>query len=67
MKTKDEILNQLYISPQDIKMLAPSLGMDICRNFIAMARNEMEEKKYFVPATKPKVALTKIVKKLMGI
>lgn len=67
MKSKEEILNQLYVSPQDIKILAPSLGMDLCRNFIALARDEMEEKNYFVPNTKPKLALTKIVKKMMGI
>lgn len=67
MKTKEQILDQLYISPQDLKILVPSLGIDLCRKFIDEARAEMEEKNYFVPMTKPKLALTKIVKKLMGI
>lgn len=67
MKTNEEILNQLYISPQDLKRLVPSLGMDLCRKFIDLARAEMQEKGYFVPETKPKLALTKIVKKKIGI
>lgn len=67
MKTKEQILDQLYISPQDLKILVPSLGIDLCRKFIDEARAEMQEKNYFVPMTKPKLALTKIVKKLMGI
>jgi hypothetical protein len=67
MKTKEEILEQLYISPKDIKTLVPSLGMEICREFIDLARNEMKEKGYFVPETKPKLAITKIVKKMIGI
>lgn len=28
MKTKEKILEQLYISPQDLKMLIPTLGID---------------------------------------
>lgn len=67
MKTKEEILNQIYISPQDIKMLVPSMGIDLCRKYIDLARAEMKEKNYFVPDSKPKLALTKVVKKIMGI
>ena len=67
MKTKEEILEQVYLSPQDIKKLVPSLGIDLCRQFIDQARAEMSEKGYFVPESKPKIALTKIVKKMMGI
>lgn len=64
---KEKILEQVYVSPQDIKKLVPTLGMDLCRKFIDEARAEMTEKGYFVPETKPKIALTKIVKKMMGI
>ena len=59
---KEKILEQVYVSPQDIKKLVPTLGMDLCRKFIDEARAEMTEKGYFVPETKPKIALTKIVK-----
>ena len=64
---KEKILEQVYVSPQDIKKLVPTLGIDLCRKFIDEARAEMTEKGYFVPETKPKIALTKIVKKMMGI
>lgn len=64
---KDMILDKLYLSPQDLKELVPSLGIDLCRKFIDEARKEMQEKNYFVPQTKPKLALTKIVKKMIGI
>lgn len=64
---KEKILEQVYVSPQDIKKLVPTLGMDLCRKFIDQARAEMKEKNYYVPDTKPKLALTKIVKKMMGI
>lgn len=67
MKLKEELLEQLYLSPQDIKKLVPTLGMDLCRKFIDEARAEMKEKNYYVPGTKPKLALTKIVKKKMGL
>lgn len=65
--TNEEILNQLYLSPQDIKKLVPSLGIELCREFIDIARAEMKEKGYYVPETKPKLALTKIVKKKIGL
>ena len=67
MKTKEEVLDQLYVSPQDIKILIPTLGMDVCRQLIEETRNEMKEKKYFVPETKPKIALTKLLRKKIGI
>ena len=67
MKTKEEILEQLYLSSQDLKKLVPSLGLELCRRIIEESRKEMEEKNYFVPMTKPKLALTKIVKKKLGI
>lgn len=67
MKSKEKILEQLYISPQDLKLLVPTLGIELCRKFIDEARFEMENNGYFVPQTKPKLALTKIVKKKLGI
>lgn len=66
MKTKEEILNQLYISPQDLKILIPELGVNKCKQYIKDLRAEMQEKGYFVPQTKPYLALTKLVKKKFG-
>lgn len=67
MKTKEEILNQLYVSPQDVKLLIPTLGMELCRQLVEETRNDMKEKHYFVPKTKPKLALTKMLRKKIGV
>lgn len=67
MKTKEEILEQVYVTPQDIKMLIPTLGILRCRELIDETRIEMHNKKFFVPNTKPKIALTKLVIKKLGM
>lgn len=66
-KTKEEILEQSYISPQDLKLLMPTVGMENCRQMIALIREEMQEKGFFVPQTTPRLALTKLVRKKFGI
>lgn len=66
MKTQEEILNQLYISSQDLKILIPTMGEERCRTYIKEIRKEMEEKKLYVPQTQPLLALTKLVKKKFG-
>lgn len=66
-KTKEEILDQLYISPSDLKILIPEIGIDRCRKYIKEFRGEMEAKGLFVPQTKPRVALTKLVKEKLGL
>ncbi len=66
-KTKEEILNQLYISSKDLKILIPTYGIDKCRTIIKEVRDEMHEKKYYVPISKPKLALTRLVRKKLGI
>ncbi len=67
MKTKEEILDQLYISPSDLKILIPEIGIDRCRKYIKEFRDEMKAKGLFVPETKPRVALTKLVKEKLGL
>lgn len=67
MKTKEEILNQSYMNAKDLKMLIPTMGINRCVDYIKEIRVEMEQKGYFVPQTKPFVALTKLVRKKFGI
>lgn len=67
MKTKEEILEQLYMSPRDLKILIPTMGMQNCIKTIKEVREEMEIKKIFVPQSKPLLALTKLVKRKFGI
>ena len=67
MKTKEQVLNQLYISPQDLKILIPELGINNCLQIIKSIREEMRKKNIFVPNSKPLLAQTKLVVKILGI
>jgi len=66
-KTKEQIFNQVYMTAQDLKILAPTLGMENCRNIIKKVREEMKDANYYVPAGKPLIALTKSVRKKLKI
>ena len=67
MKNREEILNQDYLTANDLKELVPTLGKEYCLQIIDLVRAEMEKKGYFVPKTKPRIALTKMVKKKLGL
>lgn len=67
LKSKEEILNQPYMSAFDLKTLMPTVGIDKCRNYIKEIRQEMKENNYIVPESKTKLALTKLVKKKFGL
>ena len=66
-KSKEEILEQLYVTAQDLKILIPKLGINNCRKFISEIQEEMMLKKYYIPDGKSKMALTKLVKKKFGL
>lgn len=65
-KTKEEILEQLYLSAYDLKELMPTLSYMKALSYIKGAREEMREKNIFVPNGKTKIALTKIIRKKFG-
>lgn len=67
MKTVDEILTQKYISAKDLMIIIPELKYGNAIAFINIIQNEMEEKGLYIPIVKPKVALTKLVKKKLGL
>lgn len=67
MKTKEEILNQVYITAEDLIILIPEMKYQRALDIINDIRKEMEEKKYFIPITRKHLALTKLVKKKLGI
>lgn len=66
-KTVDEILKQQYVTATDLMIIIPNLGYNRALNFINEMREEMQQKGYFVPNSKTKVALTKIFKKKFGL
>lgn len=67
MKTREEILQQDYITAKDMQVLIPNLTYDMALSYIRMLQDEMEQKKYFVPKTKEKIVLTKLFKKKFGL
>lgn len=66
-KTKEEILNQTYITAQDLKILFPDIGENRCLDYIKELVEEMKEKNMFVPKTKPYLAHIKLVKKKFNL
>jgi len=67
IKTKEEILSQTYISPQDLKILFPNIGSNRCTQYIKDIIEEMKEKNMFVPTAKSYLAHIKLVKKKFNL
>ena len=62
-----EILNQSYLTAKDLMVIIPKLSYKRALKYIDDFRTEMEQKGYFVPEGRTKVALTKLVKKKFGL
>lgn len=67
MKTKEEILNQTYVTASDMKILFPTIGRNKCNQYIKEMRKEMLDKGYFVPDSVPLLAHIKIFKKKFNL
>lgn len=67
MKTNKEILDQIYMSANDLMQLIPGLKLYKARIYISEIIKEMEEQKMFIPKTRQRLASTKLVKKKLGI
>lgn len=67
MKTNKEILDQLYISANDLMQLIPGLKLYKARIYISELTKEMEEQQMFIPTTKQRLVATKLAKKKLGI
>lgn len=67
MKTKEQVLEQTYMSAYDLKIVIPELGINACTKFISEVQEEMKQKGYYIVPTKKKLALTSLVKERLGI
>ena len=67
MKTKEEILNQLYITSNDLKLLIPTLGKGRCIEIVKELRDDMKEEGMYVPKSKPLLASVKVFRKKFKI
>lgn len=65
-KTKEEILEQLYVSAYDLQKLIPGITYATALSYIKSVQKEMKEKKLLVPEGQTKLALTKIIRKKFG-
>ena len=60
-------LKQPYISAADLKIIIPTLGKNKCVEYIKDLREEMKNKNYFVPESKPLLAHTGLFRKKFKI
>lgn len=60
-KKTEEILKEKYMTPQDLKIVIPSMSLRECRKIIDELRTQMDIEGYFVPQGKVKIALTEFV------
>jgi len=66
MKTTNEILEQTYMSANDLMKVIPNLTYDNAIKYINKAREEMIKENQFIPITRPKLALTSTIRKMFG-
>ena len=65
-KSVDEILEQKYLTAEDLHKIIPTINVTTCREYIEEIRKEMEQKNLITPGGRPKLALTKLVRKRFG-
>ena len=63
---KNLMKNKDYLTANDLMDIIPNLTYMNALKYINLARKKMEEKGFYVPTTKPKVALTSVVKSIFG-
>lgn len=63
----EEIKSKDYLSADDLMKLIPNLTYVNALKYINEAREEMKKQNLFIPITRPKLALTKIIRKRFGI
>lgn len=66
MKTKEEILNQVYMTVKDLKVIT-GLGLGRCQSIMKELREEARELGYYIPIERNILVPTKIVKKKFKI
>lgn len=66
-KTADELLKQYYLTAKDLTIIMPGLKIEKARKHVSEIQSEMIEKGYYIPVARPKLVLTKLVKKKFGL
>lgn len=58
--------NKEYLTANDLMNIIPNLTYMNALKYINLAREKMEKEGFYVPITKPKVALTSVIKSIFG-
>lgn len=66
MKTKEQILNQIYMTVKDLKQIT-GLGLNKCQNIMKELRDEAKQQGYYIPVERNILVPTKVVKKKFKI
>lgn len=66
-KTTKEILDQQYMSANDLILVIPTMSYSSALEYIKRIRSMMKDKNYYVPHGKTLIALTWMIKKDLGI
>lgn len=62
MKTKEQILDQTYMTAKDLKQIT-NLGLARCQCIMKELREEAKEQGYYIPIERTILVPTKVVKK----
>lgn len=67
IKDRNEILEQVYVSADDLEVLMPGVSYGQRLTLIKEIRNEMKQKNLYLPQGRTLVASTRLLKKKCGI
>lgn len=63
---KNLLKNKEYLTANDLMNIIPNLTYMNALKYINLAQEKMMEEGFYVPVTKPKVALTSVIKSIFG-
>ena len=66
LEEKEKILNQPYLSAKDLIKIMQTMSLTTARKHIKEIQQEMLDKGYYLPNSRTKLALTKLVRKRFG-
>ena len=66
MKSKQDILEQTYMTVKDLKLIT-GLGLTRCQMIMRELRDEAKEQGYYIPVERTILVPTKVVKKKFKI
>lgn len=66
-ESAETLLKRYYLTAEDLTIIIPGLKVEKARKYISETQEEMKKNGYFIPESRPKLALTKLIKKKFGL